>query len=182
MQIRNVTLADAGRLLEIYGYYVENTAISFEYEIPSLEEFTQRIRNITAKYPYLLIEEAGQIMGYCYAGPFIRRAAYDYSCELTIYLDPEAKKRGYGRALYETLEKRLKEMGIQNMYACIGDPVEEDEYLNRNSEEFHQHMGFRKTGTFYKCGYKFGRWYNMIWMEKLIGEHLEPLPSEIIGQ
>ena len=66
---------------------------------------------------------------------------------------------------------KLKDMGILNLYSCIGDPLQEDEYLTRNSELFHQHLGFTKVGTFYKCGYKFNRYYNMIWMEKIIGEH-----------
>jgi L-amino acid N-acyltransferase YncA/dienelactone hydrolase len=170
-QIRDVRLEDATRLLEIYSYYVTETAITFEYDVPSVEEFTDRIKNISAKYPYIVLEDEGVIYGYSYAGTFKARAAYDKSCELTIYLDKDCKKKGYGRALYEALEKRLSEKGIVNLYACIGYPVVEDEYLNRNSEQFHAHLGFSKIGTFYKCGYKFGRWYNMIWMEKLIGNH-----------
>ena len=172
MLIRNATEADAARLLEIYSYYVEKTAISFEYDVPSLAEFTDRIANTLLKYPYLVAEEEGKAQGYAYAGPFKERAAYDRSCELSIYLAREAKGRGYGRKLYEALEAALRDRGILNMYACIGDPITEDEYLTRNSEQFHQHMGFVKAGTFHKCGYKFGRWYNMIWMEKFIGRHM----------
>lgn len=171
MKIRKATIDDAIRLLEIYDYYVKNTAITFEYDVPSLEEFKNRIGSTLKKYPYLVIEEGGFIQGYAYAGAFVGRAAYDYSCELTIYLDHNSKGCGYGRALYEALEHALKDMGILNLYACIGDPVVEDEYLTRNSEQFHQHLGFYKVGTFHKCGYKFNRWYNMIWMEKIIGEH-----------
>ena len=171
MLIRSATKEDAGRLLEIYAYYVENTAISFEYDVPSLDEFGGRMENIMKKYPYLTLEEDGMIQGYAYAGPFVGRKAYDHSCEMTIYLDHEAKGKGFGRALYDALEERLKDIGILNLYACIGDPVQEDEYLTRNSEQFHQHMGFTKAGEFHKCGYKFGRWYNMIWMEKIIGTH-----------
>ena len=171
--IRTATIDDATRLLEIYAYYVKNTAITFEYDVPSLEDFMNRITVTLKKYPYLVLEEDGMIQGYAYAGAFVGRAAYDHSCELTIYLDRNAKGRGYGRALYEALEQALKQMGILNLYACIGDPVAEDEYLTRNSEQFHQHLGFSKAGTFYKCGYKFGRWYNMIWMEKIIGEHTQ---------
>ncbi|MBE5847779.1 MAG: GNAT family N-acetyltransferase [Lachnospiraceae bacterium] len=170
--IRKVRLEDAERLVEIYSYYVENTAISFEYEAPSVEEFRGRISNILKKHPYIVLEEDGLIMGYAYAGPFKGRAAYDHSCEMTIYLDRNAKGNGYGRALYEALEKSLKEMGMLNLYACIGDPEVEDEYLTKNSESFHRHMGYTKVGEFHKCGYKFGRWYNMIWMEKMIGEHV----------
>lgn len=171
LMIRNVTIEDACRLLEIYEYYVKNTAITFEYDVPSLDEFKNRITGTLKKYPYLLLEESGVIRGYAYAGAFVGRAAYDYSCETTIYLDHNAKGRGYGRVLYEALERTLKNAGILNLYACIGDPVVEDEYLTRNSEQFHKHIGFSKIGTFHTCGYKFGRWYNMIWMEKIIGEH-----------
>lgn len=171
MKIRNATTQDAERLLEIYAYYVENTAISFEIDVPSVEEFRARIENTLKKYPYLVVEENGVVQGYAYAGAFKERAAYDHSCELSIYLDVSSKGRGYGRLLYEALEKELAKMGILNLYACIGDPIVEDEYLTKNSEQFHQHLGFVKVGEFHKCGYKFGRWYNMIWMEKIIGEH-----------
>ena len=168
MLIRSASVEDAQRLLEIYSYYVENTAISFEYETPSLEEFRGRISQTLEKYPYLVAEEDGLIQGYSYAGVFKGRAAYDHCCEVTIYLDRDARGKRYGRALYEALEDALKKQGILNLYACIGDPIVEDEYLTRDSEKFHQHMGYTKVGEFHKCGYKFGRWYNMIWMEKFI--------------
>ena len=171
MIIRSATTEDAARLLEIYAYYVENTAISFECEVPSLEEFKNRIAATLEKYPYLVLEEDGMIRGYAYAGIFKGRAAYDHCCEVTIYLDRDSKRHGFARALYEELEKALRKIGIINLYACIADPVSEDEYLTKKSEQFHQHMGYAKVGEFHKCGYKFGRWYNMIWMEKMIGEH-----------
>ena len=167
--IREAGVADAARLLEIYAYYVQNTAITFEYDVPSLSEFQRRIRNMKRRYPYLVIERDGVIQGYAYAGPFVGRAAYAWSCELSIYLDRAARKRGLGRRLYEALEARLREMGILNLYACIGYPETEDEYLTRNSADFHAHLGFATVGEFHNCGYKFGRWYHMIWMEKLIG-------------
>lgn len=172
MVIRKATKEDAESLLSIYSYYVENTAISFEYTTPSLSEFEERISNTLEKYPYIVLEDEGMIRGYAYAGVFKGRAAYDHCCEVTIYLDRNSKGNGYGRALYEELETALKEMGIKNLYACIGDPEVEDEYLTKNSECFHRHMGYTKVGEFHKCGYKFGRWYNMIWMEKMIGEHI----------
>ncbi len=173
LTIRSAAPEDAARLREIYAVYVENTAVSFEYEVPSLDEFRGRIVNTLEKYPYLVLEEDGVIQGYAYAGVFKARAAYDRSCEVTIYLDPAAKGRGFGHRLYEALEEALKARGILNLYACIGDPVTEDEYLTKNSERFHQHLGYTKVGEFHRCGYKFGRWYNMIWMEKIIGEHEE---------
>ena len=171
MLIRSAVKEDAGRLLEIYAYYVENTAISFEYHAPSLSEFENRILRTLQSYPYLVLEEDGVIQGYAYAGRLGERAAYLYSCEVSIYLAPDSRRKGYGRKLYEALESMLKDRGVQNMYARVVDPPEEDEYLTRNSEQFHQHLGFSKVGTLHKCGYKFGRWYNILWMEKLIGDH-----------
>lgn len=106
--IRDAQLEDAARLLEIYAYYVKKTAITFEYEVPSLAEFEERIKKTKARYPYLVIERDGVIEGYAYAGPFVGRAAYDWSCELTVYLDRNARKCGLGRKIYEALESRLK--------------------------------------------------------------------------
>ena len=168
MLIRSAVPEDAGRLLEIYSYYVEKTAISFEYDVPSYEEFRNRIINIMKKYPYLVLEAEGRIMGYTYAGVFTDRAAYDRSCEVTIYVDKDAKGKGYGKALYQALEDALKKTLITNLYACIGDPEEEDEYLTKDSERFHKHMGYTTVGVFHRCGYKFDRRYNMIWMEKIL--------------
>ena len=140
--VRDAKIEDAARILEIYAYYVEHTVISFEWDVPSLEEFENRMRDIMKKYPYLVIERDGKIEGYAYAHPFVGRAAYDWSSELTIYLDHDARKGGLGRRLYEELADRLKKMGILNLYACIGYPQVEDEYLTKNSAEFHAHLGF----------------------------------------
>lgn len=169
--IRNAMPEDAGHLLEIYDYYVKNTAITFEYDTPTLEEFRNRMEKTMQCYPYLVIESDGCIEGYAYAGPFGGRAAYDWSCETTIYLDHNAKRCGLGRKLYEALEQALKEMGILNLYACIAYPEQEDQYLTTNSADFHGRLGYKEVGRFYKCGYKFDRWYHMIWMEKIIGKH-----------
>ena len=171
--VRNARAEDAQAFLDIYSYYVKNTAISFEYEVPSLEEFKDRMRKTLKKYPYPCIVKDGIIKGYAYAGAFVGRAAYDWSAEMTVYIAHDARKCGLGRRIYEALETALKEMGILNLYACIGYPEVEDEYLTKNSALFHQHMGYRKVGEFHRCGYKFGRWYHMVWMEKIIGEHSE---------
>lgn len=175
--IRNATIDDAERILEIYDYYVRNTAITFKYKTPTITEFKERIRTIKKKYPYLVILKDEKIEGYAYAGTFIGRAAYDWSCEMTIYLDRNARKCGLGRKIYEALEDELRKMGILNLYACIGYPEKSDEYLTTNSADFHKHLGFAKVGEFHKCGYKFGRWYDMIWMEKIIGKHKENQPE-----
>ena len=177
--VRDAKIEDAARILEIYAYYVEHTVISFEWDVPSLEEFENRMRDIMKKYPYLVIERDGKIEGYAYAHPFVGRAAYDWSSELTIYLDHDARKGGLGRRLYEELADRLKKMGILNLYACIGWPEAEDEYLTRNSAQFHEHLGFTLAGTFRRCGYKFGRWYDMVWMEKLLAPHRPQQPPII---
>ena len=171
--IREASLADAGALLEIYSYYVKETAVSFEYEIPSLSEFEERIREISSKFPYIVIEDnkSGRILGYAYAGSFHKRAAYQWCVETTIYLDRDSRRSGLGRALYDELEKRLFSMGILNLNACIAVPDIEDEHLTMDSVRFHEKMGYSMVGEFHKCGYKFDKWYNMVWMEKLIGEH-----------
>ena len=168
LRIRSAVPEDAERLLEIYSFYVENTAVSFEYDVPSQEEFRRRIENTLRNYPYLVIERDGLVLGYAYAGVFKDRAAYCHSCEVTIYLDRKMRRQGYGRMLYGALEEKLKEQGITNLYACIGDPTKEDEYLTKDSELFHERLGYIKVGEFHRCGYKFDRWYNMIWMEKII--------------
>lgn len=172
--VRDATLDDAERILEIYSYYVENTAISFEWETPALEVFRERMRKTMERYPYLVVIRDGRVEGYAYAGPFVGRAAYDWACEMTIYLDNGAKRCGMGRILYEAMEHALQEMGILNLYACIGVPEKDDEYLTTNSADFHAHLGYRRTGMFERCGYKFQRWYHMIWMEKIIGTHQTP--------
>lgn len=169
LTIRSAAPDDAERLLEIYAYYVENTAVSFEYDVPSQEEFRQRIENTLKKYPYVVLLDGDVIKGYAYAGVFKARAAYDRSCEVSIYVDHDSRGNGFGKALYGELEKRLRAAGFLNMYACIAEPVVPDEYLDNASELFHMREGFVRVGEFHGCGFKFGRRYNMIWMEKLLG-------------
>ena len=178
MTIRSANLGDASRLLEIYAWYVERTAVSFEYETPSLEEFRGRMVRTMEKYPWLVVEEDGAVQGYAYAGVFKGRAAYDWACETTIYLDRDARGHGLGRALYGALEAELKAMGILNLYACVTWPEAEDETLTLASPRFHARMGYAEVGRFRRCGYKFGRWYDMIWMGKDIGPH-DPDPAPV---
>ncbi len=170
--IRKATANDLERLLEIYSYYVKNTAVSFEYDVPDKTEFFHRFERITEKYPFLTALYDGRVVGYAYADEFSSRSAYGWSAALTVYIDRQYHKCGIGKALYSQLEKDLHDMGITNLYACIGIPAEEDDrYLTRNSIDFHEHFGFVMVGQFHKCGYKFGRWYDMVWAEKIIGEH-----------
>ena len=180
--IEKVKTEDAEELLAIYAPYVKDTAISFEYEVPAVEEFRERIRQISAKYPYIKMVEDGKIMGYAYANTFKEREAYAWSVETTVYVRQDIRGHGTGRMLYEQLEKSLKSMGILDMNACIAYTDEEDEHLTNDSYFFHKKMGFELVGTFHKSGYKFDRWYDMIWMEKMIGEHMGKAENVKFGE
>lgn len=170
---------DAAELLDIYAPYVEKTAITFEYDVPGIDEFQERITNTLQKYPYIVARQDGQILGYAYTHAFVGRAAYDHAAETTIYLREGCTGAGIGRMLYEALERISLAQNIFNLNACIGVPEKEDEHLTMNSIRFHEHMGYRMVGTFHNCGYKFGTWYHMAWMEKIIGAH-EANPAPVI--
>lgn len=168
MTIRTATTADAEAILGIYAPYIEKTAITYEYDVPSVDEFRSRIVNTMAKYPYIVAEENGKIVGYAYASTFKGRRAYDCSVETSIYVDMDLHGKGIGRALYDVLEQKLKAMGITNMYACIAYTEVEDEYLTNDSVRFHERLGFRLCGTFTDCAVKYDRKYSMVWMEKFV--------------
>lgn len=162
---------DAEELQRIYKQYVKHTAITFECNVPSINEFELRINNTLKKYPYLKAVYNGKILGYTYAGPLITRAACNWSVETSIYVDENYKKLGVGSRLYDSLEKILIEQNVTNLYACISYPKIEDEYLTKNSVNYHEKQGYKFVGEFNNCAYKFNNWYNMIWMEKVIGKH-----------
>lgn len=174
--IRPATVRDAPALLEIYAPYVEQTAITFEYTVPSLEDFTDRIRKTLAVYPYLVAQQDGRILGYAYASRFQQRAAYDWAVELSVYIRQDARRLGLGRQLYQALEDVLRAQNVLNVNACIAVPAQPDPYLTDGSVLFHQHMGYAMVGRFHQCGYKFDRWYDMVWMEKALGPHETPKP------
>lgn len=175
--VRTARISDAEELLKIYAPYVETTAITFEYDVPSPSAFAKRIENTLKNYPYIVAVKSGEIIGYAYASPFKQRAAYDWCVETSVYVKQGFKGIGCGRILYSELERILKKQNILNLNACIAYTETEDEHLSNTSTKFHTHMGFSLVGKFSKCGYKFGKWYDMIWMEKHIGEHSHnPLP------
>ena len=177
--IRPVTEADAEKLLSIYAPYVTDTFVTYEYTVPTVEEFRERIRNTLQAYPYFAAVENGRIIGYAYASAFHPRSAFLWSAEATVYLERGVRGRGVGRLLYERLEETLKQQNVQNVNACIAYPQAEDEYLTKDSVLFHEKLGYTMVGTFHQCGYKFHRWYDMVWMEKFIGEHRENQPDII---
>lgn len=185
MERDNITLRqaepkDVPALLAIYRPYVEQTAITFEYEVPSQEEFAKRMEKVLQKYPYLAAESQGEILGYAYAGAFKDRAAYDWAVETSIYVKMGAKRQGIGRKLYQALEQVLKAQNILNLNACIGCPQgQEGPYLTYDSIRFHERMGYQMAGHFHQCGYKFNTWFDMVWMEKHLGAHLEQQPAVI---
>ena len=180
MIIRNAVVDDAQSILEIYSHYVKNTAITFEYDVPTLDEFRDRIARTLEKYPYLVAVLDGRIVGYVYAGVFVGRAAYQWSAELSMYIDQNYRRHGIGGQLFRRIEKILSDMGIVNLYSCVAYPEVDDEFLTKNSVEFHRHLGFRLVGHFHKCAYKFDRWYDMVWMEKWIGDHsVTTTPAQI---
>ena len=182
--IRMATMDDAAAMLDIYAPYVRDTAITFEYTVPSVQEFSDRIQHTLTRYPWLLAEKNGCIIGYAYASAFKARQAYDWAVETSIYVARESRGKGVGRLLHDALENLLQRQGILNMCACIAIPHENaDETLDYSSMHFHEHMHYRPVGRFHMCGCKFGRWYDLIWMERHIGEHTKnPGPIKRIGE
>lgn len=154
MNIRKVKLEDAPQIAEIYNYYIKNTHHTFETEPLSIEEVEDRIKKVTAIYPYLVAEEDGEILGYTHAGRFKLRQAYEHSCEVMIYVKNDAKKRGVGTNLYLELFDLLEEENIHVMIAGIALP-------NDSSVKFHERLGFTKAAHFKEIGYKLGRWFDV---------------------
>ena len=159
--IRFATEADLPAILDIYGPYVLNTAISFEYSVPTLDEFTDRFRGITAQFPWLVYEEEGKILGYAYGSLPFGRAAYRWVAASSIYLAPEVQGKGIGKKLYAALESLLEKQGYRKTYAIITSD-------NPGSLAFHEKVGFRFLGEFSDCGIKFRKLYSVVWMEKVL--------------
>lgn len=150
---------DVPAMLAIYSPYVLTTTATFEYDPPSLEEFYRRYDTITAQFPWLKWEENGEILGYAYAAAPYSRPAYAWCAEPTIYLKPEARGKGIGPKLYTALEAILRKQGYQVCYALVSEE-------NRASQAFHRKMGYEKRAFYPNCGFKFGRWIGLNWMEK----------------
>ena len=175
IKLRIATKEDGAALAAIYAYYVENTAITFEYVAPSAEEFGERIAHKLEKYPYIVAEENGRAVGYAYADMYRERAAFNWSCELSVYVDKNETGKGIGKRLYNALIDILRLQGFVSVVASIT-------YPNESSVTLHEKMGFVHLGTMHDIGYKFGRWLDLMWFEKRISEvgapvHVIPFPK-----
>lgn len=159
VKIRIAGEKDASALLDIYTPYIKETAITFEYEIPPVEEFAGRIQTITRDFPWLICEIDGHTAGYAYASHFKTRAAFQWDAEMSVYLSSEYHRLGIASALYNCLENTLREQGYLNLYALITHP-------HPVSEGFHTNRGYRPIGIYHSTGFKFDQWYDLIVMEK----------------
>ena len=143
--IRIATENDVPQMLAIYAPYILNTTHTFEYDVPSREEFLQRFRDLTVQFPWLVWEEDGKILGYAYGSAPFARAAYSWCAEDSIYLLPEAQGRGIGSRLCLALEKVLFYQGYQRIYALITAE-------NKHSMAFHEKLGYTLRGTLPDAG------------------------------
>lgn len=175
MNLRMATPADGPALLDVYREYI-HTPITFEYDLPSPQEFSQRVSHILEMYPYLVAEENGKILGYAYAHPERPRPAYQWNAELSIYLRSSAAGKGVGTALYRALMALLALQGVRTVYGVVtaGNPA---------SDGLHRTMGFRLLGVHQKTGFKNGQWYDVLWYEKAIAPYdASPAPLIPIGE
>jgi phosphinothricin acetyltransferase len=166
--VRPATPEDAGAIHDIYRPIVEETAISFELESPSVEEMRGRISRLTASHPWLVLEIDGEVRGYAYASPFRDRPAYRWSVETTIYLSEENRGRGMGKVLYISLLDRVTDAGFANAYAGVALP-------NPGSEALHLSVGFRPIGVFPRAGFKLGEWHDVGWWHRPLADIASPI-------
>ncbi|MFH6626010.1 GNAT family N-acetyltransferase [Streptococcus suis] len=167
IEIRSARIEDAADLVAIYAPYVEKTAITFETQVPTVSEFASRIEKTLEKFPYLVAVEEGTLVGYAYASTYYARAAYDWTVELSVYIQQEARGKGIGTLLYNALERELIARGFKNFLACIALP-------NPASIALHEKRGYEQVAHFKKVGYKFDTWHDIVWLQKsLIGKQNE---------
>ena len=164
MPIRDARMEDISAMLEIYRPYVTDTAITFEYEPPTREAFAVRFRAVTARCPWLLWEQDGEVLGYACAAPAFEKAAYAWCADVTVYLKQSARGRGLGAALYAALEERLRAQGYQILYALVTAD-------NEASLRFHEKQGYQRIGTLPDAGWKLGSWHSVCWLQKRIARY-----------
>lgn len=178
MHYRLAVPEDAPALLQIYSEYIHST-ITFEYTLPTTEEFAERIRAIAGFYPYLVAEEDGRCMGYAHAHRHMERAAYQWNAELSVYLAKSAVGCGLGGGLYSRLMTLLKAQGVLSVFGCVTSP-------NPPSDRLHKRMGFKLVGTYLQAGFKNGAWHDVNWYQKMLGVHLDdpkpPVPLSALEE
>lgn len=167
MTIRDARRSDIPAMLAIYAPFVEHTAVSFEYDVPTEAEFARRLEEHQAAFPWLVCEENERVMGYAYAGRAFERAAYGWNAEISCYLAPELRGRGVGRRLYARIEEILTRLGYYKLFAVVTS-------ANAPSVAFHRALGFRDAACFRNVGYKQGGWYDVLWLEKTLCDRPEP--------
>jgi phosphinothricin acetyltransferase len=168
--VREATARDAEACAAIYAPYVTDTAITFETEPPSPAELAQRIAAAQRTHAWLVLEDRDRVVGYAYGGPYKARAAYRWSCEVSVYLEPGRRRTGGGRALYRALLARLAERGFRTAVAGMTLP-------NDASVGLHRAMGFEPVGTYRRIGWKHGAWHDVAWTQRAISEGRDP-PAE----
>lgn len=161
MEIRDAKLEDGEQVADVYNYYIQQTHHTFETDPLEAEEMQKRISVVTQKYPFLVAEDEGQILGYAYATQFKLRQAYEYASEVSIYVRNAAKQKGIGTQLYMKLFDELSETDIHAVVAGISLP-------NDASVLFHERLGFEKVAHFKEVGYKLGRWIDVGYWEKIL--------------
>jgi L-amino acid N-acyltransferase YncA len=149
---------DAAQIVEIYRPYVKKTAISFEEECPSVEQMAAKIERVGSTFPFIVVEEAGNVLGYAYATRYRERAAYRWSVEDSVYIREDQRGRGMGRTLLSTLVALLRELGYLKVYAVITPP-------NPASVGLHEDLGFTPLCRFADTAFKLGKWQAIDWME-----------------
>lgn len=168
--IRLATPADAEAILSIYSYYITQTVITFEKDVPSAADFAARIADIQTTYPYLVCEADGVVVGYAYAARQGARAAFRWNVELSVYVAQEFQSQGIASRLYRTLLRILTAQGFQTAYVRIV-------YPHPVSIAFHERFGFEELALFRRTGYKLGRWCDLLWMQKPLADY-RPEPPE----
>lgn len=149
--IRPATVLDAEAILSVYAPFIKSTTVTFEIEVPSSEEFKDRVGKLIEVFPYIVAESDGQIVAYAYAHAYRERAAYRFDSELSVYVSPKFQRNGVGKRLYDILIEALREMNYHTAYAVIALP-------NEPSQIFHNKYGFTLEGYSRNTGYKFDRW------------------------
>jgi phosphinothricin acetyltransferase len=165
--IRIATDADASACAAIYAPYVMDSAITFETEVPSVVEMAGRIDAANRSHCWVVLEEDGVVMGYAYAHEFAARAAYAWSCTVSVYIASGRRRSGGGRALYAYLFDHLAGRGYRRLFAGVALP-------NEPSLGLHQSFGFELVGTYRRVGWKLGEWRDVAWLQRDLGDG-EPL-------